>query len=327
MDNAHVWKNKIPYLCKIYFPAQMTHADTGNFPDIFTEEYEEICKLKAIDMCTLKKNDPYLIGYYLTDCIEWPVFGRVSKRLDSNNWLDAIKRLGPGSTGKQEYVKLMKKRYESIDSFNRVYTTAFIDFDALLIDKEFSYSVPCDIEAALEDDKAFLSLLAERFYSVTCSAIRSVDKNHMILGDLFDGNRPIQKEVLEASVKWTDILSIQYYGYFKDQFNHLKYLYEKYNKPILLADSCYAVVGDQMPRPCGVRVSSQEQRAIDFERYANQILQVNFILGWFWCGYKDSPIKYEPRRQHTGVKDFNGNYHEPLCSAMRKVFGNIYDRI
>lgn len=319
-----VEKNRIPYVEQLNFPAPMTWADICEFPDVFSKEYEDKCNEIAQKVCTARKDDPMLIGYYLCDCVEWPIFGKSSKRL-AENWLDSIKRRGPQSTGKNVFVDLVRENYGTIDSFNSIYGTSFRSFDELKRDREFVYTIPANKELVYRDDQVFLSLLARKFYSTTCNAVRRIDKNHLILGEVFDANRKIPEQVLYAAAAYVNVISLQYYGHFKDQAATLEGLHSKIARPILLSDSCYSIATANMPRPCGPKVLSQEERAEAFKRYAYQALSTPYVIGWFWCGYIDSSLELESRRQHSGLKDAWGNYHEPLCTYMRDTYANLYD--
>lgn len=100
-----------------------------------------MCLQKAEEVCGKFRDDPYLIGYYLCDCVEWPIIGKSSKKLRLN-WLDTIKLRGRESAGKQVYVQLMRERYADISAFNDVYGTAFRSFEDLYEDREFVYAIP-----------------------------------------------------------------------------------------------------------------------------------------------------------------------------------------
>ncbi|MCG8479569.1 MAG: hypothetical protein MI724_10770, partial [Spirochaetales bacterium] len=125
-----------------------------------------------------------------------------------------------------------------------------------------------------------------------------------------------------------DAVAVQCYGYFKDQAERLEWIHEASGKPILLADSCFAVATDDLPVPCGVTVASEEERAAEFARYARQALSVPYVLGWFWCGYLDSPDERRPgRRQHAGLKDIYGTFHEPVAATIRETYADLYGSI
>ncbi len=53
--------------------------------------------------------------------------------------------------------------------------------------------------------------VASRYYEAMATGIRKYDPNHLILGDLFNGDRPLPDVVLEALRPFVDVLAIQYF--------------------------------------------------------------------------------------------------------------------
>ena len=79
-----------------------------------------------------------------------------------------------------------------------------------------------------------LNELAHSYYKTTHDAIRRYDKNHLILGDRYEANQRIAKEVVNAADPFVDVLSFQD---FRDPVNQLHDWHQKTGKPVLLADA------------------------------------------------------------------------------------------
>ncbi len=317
-------KGKFPYSFRINFPGPSNWMIQPSFPDMFAPEFEEQCQ-KAVERdCLDVVDDPWLIGYWFNDCPEWPLFDRVSKRRPID-WTDAIKAMGPGSPGKRRYVELIRERHGGIESFNGAYGTKVSSFAALLSDADFIYAVPARPSARRADDEAFLAEMAERYLGVCHRAVRRVDADHLILGEIYDGNRGIPPKVLAAAARHSDLISTQFYGFFDDQAETLDAWHAQTGRPILLADSCFNCLTDAMPRVVSPRVESQAERARAFERYARQSLSVPYIVGWIWCGYMDGSLEVEPYHQHQGLMSVGGEKHEPLSSAITRTLADAYE--
>jgi len=317
-------KGRFPYVLRIHFPGVSNWMPDAEFPDMFSEPFSLECQAACERTGASYAADPFLIGYCMNDCPEWPIFDRCSKRR-ATNWVDAIESMGMDSPGKQAYTRLMRERHGGIESFNAVYGTQFRSFDELAADGEFIYNVARNADRARADNEAFLALAADRYYDAACKAIRRVDSNHLILGEILDGNRGIPEQVLRAARGRVDVLSTQFYGFFKDQAAALARWHEASGLPILLADSCFSVTTEQMPEAVGPRLRSHAGRAEAFERYARQALRVPYIIGWIWCGYIDSSTEVERRNQHQGLKDAWGRPHEPLSTRIRETYANLYE--
>jgi len=314
---------RFPYVLRIHFPGVSCWMPEASHPDVFAEEFSDACDAAAERACAQRVEDAALIGYYFNDVPEWPLFDRCSKRR-AVNWVDSIKAQAADSPGKQTYVRLMRRRHGGIESFNAVYAAGFASFEELAADREFIYSVAAQPQTAREDDEALLALIAQRYYDVASKAVRRNDPNHLLLGEILDGNRGAPSQVIEAARTRVDALSVQFYGFFKDQAETLARWHAASGLPILLADSCYSMRTEQMPEAVGPRLQSHEERAQAFERYARQALRVPYVIGWIWCGYIDSSTEVERRNQHMGLKDAWGNPHEPLSTRIRETCANLY---
>lgn len=313
-----------PFVRRLQLPGLSTWQVEGAFPDPFEPQFEQQARNEARNRCESLRDDPFLLGYLLPDCLEWPQIGRASKRR-ALNWIDDLKARGPKSAGKRAYVELMRERYASFAAFNATYGTGLTSWHALLEAGEWVYGVPHRPHAAREDDGAWLELLARRYYHVACAAIRQFDPNHLILGETFEGNRGLPEPVLRAASDHFDALCVQFYGNWKDHLEPLEKWHRATGKPILLADSCFSCTCDAMPHTCGPRLSGHEARADAFERYAKQALACPFVVGWHWCGWIDGSLELEARQQHQGLKDAWGNPHQPLCSRIREVLSRLYE--
>ncbi len=313
-----------PHVAQVKLAGLSTWMEAGEFPDPFEAKFAEKARETAHQVCEPRRDDPFLIGYFLNDCLEWPRLGVASKRRGLN-WIDALKSRDGSSAGKRAYVELMRERHGEIGRFNAVYGTSFATYEALESDVEFVHHLPADGAAARGDDEAFLEVLARRFYGVACAAIWEFDDRHLILGEVLEGNRGIPDPVLRAASEHFDVLSVQFYGAWKDQAAQVERWHAQSGLPVLLADSCYAVATPTLPRPCGPVLESHAQRADAFERYARAALSAPHVVGWHWCGYIDGSLELEPCRQHMGLKDAWGRPHQPLCERISEVFAQLYE--
>lgn len=315
---------RMPYIISIKIPGPSCWMTEAQFPDMFAKSFEDDCERAARAALNGAAEDPWVIGYRFNDVPEWPLLGRCSKRRP-RNWIETLKGLGPEAAGKQAYSALMRRRHGGVESFNAVYGSRLASFEALLADRSFFMEPPKKPAQARADDEAFLEAMIERYYEVAHGAARHADPNHMALGEILEGNRGIPPQVLRAAAKRSPLLMIQFYGPFRDQKEALEKWHAETGLPILLADSCFSTIAEQLPETCGTRVASHAERAEEFERYARQALPQPYVLGWIWCGYLDMWREIDPRRQHQGLKDAWGNPHEPLCSRIRETYARLYD--
>jgi hypothetical protein len=79
-----------------------------------------------------------------------------------------------------------------------------------------------------------LTELAHSYYKTTHDAIRRYDQHHLLLGDRYEANAPIEMEIINAAKPFIDVLSFQD---FKKPVEHLDQWHKNTGKPVLLADA------------------------------------------------------------------------------------------
>ena len=310
-----------PYVWRVQSGARASAwMDEVEFPDVWAPNWEETCQRNAQRAANQVGDDPFLIGYFLDDCLEWPNFRAAKRR--TGNWLETLQLLPPDAPGKRAWLQLMRGRYPNVAAFNAVHATRCADWDGVAALADWLERVPADPIRARADDEAFLQLVAARYYQTLCGAIRRHDQNHLILGEPFDGNRGILDAVLRAATPHLDVLGVQFYGLWKDQIADLERWHAQSGLPILLADSCFSCPGEEQPRPCGPRFATQFERARAFEIYYRAARACPFIVGWNWCGLVDSHVSIEPRRQHSGLLQSDGAPHRELCEMVRRCLSD-----
>jgi hypothetical protein len=90
---------------------------------------------------------------------------------------------------------------------------------------------------ATEEGKRALSDMATQYYKVTHDAIRRYDRNHLILGDRYEGRAPLPEEVVSAALPYVDVLSFQHFSdpaKIREDFDRW---HQATGKPVLLADA------------------------------------------------------------------------------------------
>ena len=79
-----------------------------------------------------------------------------------------------------------------------------------------------------------LTELADSYYKTTHDAIRRYDKHHLIFGDRYEANAPIEMEIVNAAKPYIDVLSFQD---FREPVKRLDDWHKKTGLPVLLADA------------------------------------------------------------------------------------------
>lgn len=328
-------KLTIPYVQALFFvrtPYWMKPTK-DKFVDVFAPAFEQQCNRIVQRVIAPRKSDPYLLGYTFTDC---PIltdgdadahgqvsYGRAQPNLST--WPRVLRNLGQDSPGKQVYVELMRDRYTSIAAFNSVYSAKFPSFDALLGSENWSGVLRSPEIDDAADNRAFLLKIIDRYYKVACTAIRRVDPNHLIFGDILNAQTGTPDEIVSLVSKHTDLVAYQTYSPFDEHRPLLDQWSRLSGKPLYHADTSFCVPYEQMPDPIGSICADQESRAQSFNDSASRSFSRTDVIGWNWCGWMDMWAEWKPDRQHTGLQDPFGRYHHPMPETMKRFGDELYD--
>ena len=330
-------KSFIPYVKTLRFVETQHYVEhtEKDFPDVFHDDFAIFCDEKAATEAAPLKDDPFLLGYSLTDC---PIFTNIDaashdhniygwKRKRQPTWPEVLRNLGADSPGKKEYVKIVSGLYnKKIRDFNQVYGTSFKSFKEL--ERSVDWRPRSDISNKMEerDDRAFLLRVIDKCYEVESAAIRKHDPNHLVLGDKLNGNTDTPKEIIEVAAKHFDLIFFQYYAFWKDLEPWLDRCAAATggNKPLFHGDAAVSVPNTNMPDPFGPQCKDQYERVEKFkELYYNAFKRTDFV-GWNWCGWMDSwEVGGQIGKQHSGIQDPFGLFH-PVGEALKEFSGDLY---
>jgi hypothetical protein len=311
----------------------MTPSES-DFLDVFAPAFESHCDRVSQSEVLPRKDDAWLIGYFMTDCPIFTdqdaasrhnsVYGAVRKGLPT--WPRVLRNLEGSCPGKRAYTATMRELYGGdITRFNVVYGTAFSSFEAL--EHALNWRPQTDANNALEtrDNLFFLERVVERYYAVAVASIRRYDPNHLVLGDKLNGNTDTPDSIVRLAGRHADLVFYQMYGFWEEQKPKLDAWSRLTGKPLFNGDSSYAVPYDQMPDPYGPHCASQQDRARRFLEFGENAFARSDFVGWTWCGWIDGLKAQQQEKQHSGVQDPWGNYYRPLTQAMAGFSNRLYD--
>jgi hypothetical protein len=298
-------------------------------PDMFSPETVEQV-IAAADSLSESIEDPYLIGYFLDNELPWAPDWRYLPDVFST-----YVALPPDAPGKKRLVEFFAERYGSLEKFANIWKTPLNDWNDLAHIRELT---PKNGKIAQEDREAFLLLVARQYFSLTTSAIRSKDKNHLILGCRFVWSLA-PKPVVQAAGELCDVVSLNHYepgvvGNILLQLTDLNSMrihsdltfrdfYKVARKPLLITEFSFRSIDSGVPNtfPPGwllqPKVPTQKARADKFEECAMAWIPQPYFLGYHWFQYVDEP--------NVGRFDGeNGNYG--LVNIADEPYGEFADR-
>ena len=251
------------------------------FPNVFHPDFEAAWDRAAARAAEKYRDDPNLLGYYLDNELSW---GGVSRNRDEGMF-DAVAALPEGHSAR-------KALEQWLDAY-RLQSTA-TDCNRL----------QSTVQTVSHETKVgFLSLVAERYFSVAAEALRRHDPNHMVLGCRFAG-LGAHEAVLKAAARHCDIVTFNYYPWADlDQgvvFNRrdgrpmadvLRDFHDKVGAPLLITEWSFSAL--DTGRPCsdgaGQRFRTQAERVEAAELFARTLLSMPFMVGHAWFMWVDQP--------------------------------------
>ena len=81
---------------------------------------------------------------------------------------------------------------------------------------------------------------------------------------------------------------------------------------------------DDVAGPLGPQCADYSVATDRFEDVYYAAFRKQNFIGWGWCGWMDQWHNVEPVKQHGGLQDAFGNWHQPLADRMAKFGGEMY---
>ena len=189
------------------------------------------------------------------------------------------------------------------------------------------------------DAVGFLRLIAERYFSINCAALRAADPNHAVLGCRFARGTLWTHDVIwEAAGKYCDAVSFNCYPWcdldrevvLTDQGGipiqgEFRRVHALCRKPMIVTEWSFPAL--DTGRPClhgaGQRFHTQEERATAVELYARTILSEPYMVGYNWFMWVDQPAAglrpALPEDSNYGLVSEDGRPYALVTEAFARV--------
>lgn len=328
----------MPYMkpiCFVDVPHWKPEIPDGNFRDVFSDDFAQHCDRLARSAVVPVKEDPYLVGYSMTDCTmfteedcrERPDVIGGARRKARIGWPRRLRNLGGQAPGKQAYVRTMQDLYKGqIGKFNRTYGTTFDSFDALAGAENWRPATDLSNGNETRDNIEFLKAVVARYYRTARDAIRRYDTNHLFVGDKLNANTDSLDTVLPVTSRFTDIVLYQMYARYEVQRPGLDRWSRAVDKPFINGDSAFTMITDTMPRPYGPVADSLEERADWTEEFFRSAFARPEFVGWHYCGLIDATNRIDRKksRQHSGLLTETGEPYPKLEKVIKACADDLY---
>lgn len=282
-----------------WFGAGRSFADIDNivprttwtgFPNVFSPRWQRHCDIEARRICASNRDDPWLIGYFLDNELQW--FGALTDwQNEFGLWTETWKKPAD-HTAKRAWLDVAQKYCPTIADFNRAWNTDYASFDELAASDE---SRRPETDQAKAMAREYVRLVAELYFKETTEAIRRHDPNHMVLGSRFAGWSP---GIWDICGKCCDVVTFNSYpridvdrGVPADLVEEYRDIYRQAGKPLMMTEWSFPALDSGLPckHGAGMRVATQAQKARCYRFFQSTLFGLPFFVGSDYFMYVDEP--------------------------------------
>ena len=297
------------------------------FPNVFSPRWPAYCDKRARVYCGALKDDPWIIGYFLDNELEW--FGKNGKP-----WglFDECLKKPANHTAKLAAIDFLQAKYPSIGAFNAAWQTSFADWAAVSAAEAITSVTP----QADRDRLDFIALIADKYFSVTEAAMKKYDPNHLNLGCRFAGRMP--PGAIEAAGKYCDVVTVNYYGHVDLQrlvSTDMPKIFADYatrcKRPMMITEWSFPAYDSGLPclHGAGQRVATQTEKATAYKVYQTALMSFPFMVGSNYFMWVDEPAQgissTFPEDSNYGLVDVNDQPWLELTQMATKVNRRVYE--
>ena len=265
-------------------------SHTGLDHDPWNSSFAAQCKAAVAKQVAPRANDEFLLGWQLDNELNWRGLGLTC-------FLQGYKQLDG-----------------SVSNAGKNIAAAFVRDH-------------CAGKASDQCNDQWLGVVAERYFEQTVGAIKSVDRNHLILGmrgGVFcaDSNCTKTQPILKATGKYVDVFDYHDYGD-EPPIAILETVHRVTGLPVMLGEWSFTAFDSNMPNTGGSRAcrapphklggapclpgdytdcpaftdqrkcvtvrTTQSTRASDFRRFVTALVKLPFAVGFHWWQWADEP--------------------------------------
>lgn len=177
----------------------------------------------------------------------------------------------------------------------------------------------------------FLSLVADRYFSVVSGAIKKYDPNHMYIGARFYSDEKNRERFMRTAGKYLDIVSNNYYNYWTPDAGQMNNWAEWTGRPFIITE--YYTKGEDsgMPNQSGAGwiVRTQRDRGLFYQNFNLALLESKNCVGWHYFKYQDNDptaTGVDPSNIDANKGIVNNDYEiwEPMMEKMRELNVQVY---
>ncbi|MFA6242248.1 MAG: hypothetical protein WC655_15040, partial [Candidatus Hydrogenedentales bacterium] len=296
------------------------------FPNVFSPEWPAHCDRIVQHATESLKDDPWLIGYFLDNELEW--FGKNGKP-----WglFDEAWKKPADHDAKRAWVKFLEAELRDPARFEALWGAPIASFDALAAHTEPASPLSPEAE---EIARRWVRLVAEKYFDTCVDALRKHDVNHLVLGCRFAGYAP---DVWDIAGRYCDVVSFNMYpridveqGVRMDTYSLFTDYQDAARRPMMLTEWSFPALDTDRPslHGAGMRVDTQAQRTHCFRHFQSFLFSLPYMVGSDYFMYLDEPAlgiaETFPEDSNYGLVSEMDEPYAEITAAARELNTRVY---
>lgn len=327
IDPGYYQKDRIPYFANGWIIGNFDVVYSGQdywspLPDFYDPEFARRARLTIEQIAREVENSPWCIGVFVDNEKGWGSMETDRSRFGAVFY--TLNRSAGEQPAKAAFTKLLRDKHGSIGALNSAWGTSFASWDA--------FEQPFEMGELNEASRADFSMLyydfADTYFRIVHDELERAMPNHMYMGVRIAANWGMPREVVEASKKYSDVMSFNNYreGLHPETWKIL----EELDKPALIGEYHIGSTSDTgLYHPGLVIAADQTDRGRMYIDYMTTVLENPYMVGAHWFQYVDD---YPTGRAYDG-ENYNVGWvtntdipYGPMVEAAKRFNYGLYER-
>jgi hypothetical protein len=312
-DIAMARKADIPYVYNMAGFPTTTVKLFRDFPDVFSQEYRDAAVKYAQQLDSLK-DDPYLIGYFLSNEPNW-AFGSFNLALE-------MFAVNTPSATKNELAGWLKNKYgNDLKKFNESWNMKLNSFGD--ISSQVIKDISTISQTAQDDLYEFTKVMVREYVKVACSEVKKIDKNHLNLGLRYAW---ISSDLCYEAGTDFDVFSINSYANPAPDAAMIKEITKRSGKPVIIGEFHFGAVDRGLPATGIQGAENQSARGDAYRYYVEQTVALPEIIGVHYFQWLDQPVtgRFDGEDYNIGFLDICSRPYDKLVKAAKETHERMY---
>lgn len=305
-DKAIYLNSKIPYCDRIELntpkidgaPEKLNVIRDPFHPD-FTRKLTEQLLARKVEL-----GSEWCYGYFIDNKLVW------GADYDLGRWVLKSSR---AQTAKNVFVKQLEVKYGAIKALNTAWGSNFTSWEQVLVEQK---EPPIK---ALRDCEEFSMVLVEEYFKKVNQVMRQIAPGKLYLGCRYV---TVNESVLRIAAKYCDVLT---FDLFVDSLTDFS-LPKGVDKPVLIGEFHFGALDRGLFNPGLNQKSTQEQRALAYEKYVISALQNPFIVGTSWHQFSDQATtgRFDGENFQDGFTDVCDRAYKETIEKVKEIGNKLY---